>query len=85
MDKRQAVHLKRGQAGTQLQNGCFLTTDWKKEEVGEKKKKKDKHTYTIYILQTVLIAYGNVTSEITEVHLKIQWLWEEMGCLLVED
>lgn len=84
MDKRQAVHLKRGQAGTQLQNGCFLTKDWKKEEVG-KKKKKDKNTYTIYILQTILIAYGNVTSEITEVHLKIQWLWEEMGCLLVED
>lgn len=39
----------------------------------------------MYIPQTVFIAYGNVTSEITEVHLKILWLQKEMGCLLVED
>lgn len=65
----QTVRKKRGRGG-------------RKEK---KKKKKDKHTYTTYIPQTVFVAYGNVTSEITEVHLKILWLQKEMGCLLVED
>lgn len=62
MDKKQTVHLKSSQVGTQLQKSFFPTTNCK----GKKK--------NYYIVQGVLIACVSGTSENTEICLKCLWL-----------
>lgn len=70
MDKKQTVHLKRGQLGTKLQKGFFPTTNCK----GKRKKPN-------YIAQKIFIACGSVTSENTEICLKCCG-YKNMGWLL---